>query len=273
MPNSLIVRIIAPTAAILSLVGQPALARVSMCWNADELPAAQLYAFHTALMVGALKCRSERPDVLNSYNAFAQARKSSLDAARTVLQAHFIRELGPETGLTEFKNFDTEIANRVSMARPEGLPCDGIDVYSRLAASASQADLYTLAGLNNSGVEIRSCGMEPGLTLTAPGLKTTRRDEEPAAPVLVAKADVSPEAPQAAQGSVPAVAYEQQGGVAQPETKAPDVGSGPQPQEAVVRTAAANEEVARVDPAKALDDAARALAAAAVSLRTASSDR
>lgn len=278
MPRSLIVRIIVPTAAVLSLVGQPASARGPACWNSDELPAAELHAFHTTLMVGALKCRSERPEVLGSYNAFVQARKSSIDAARAVLQARFIREVGLETGLAEFKNFDTEIANRASLGGPDALPCDGVDIYSRLAASASHVDLHTLARLNNSGVEIRSCGLEPTLAVAAPGLKATRREvPEQAEPMLVAaKTDASPEVPPAVAGPISPVVPEQQGNVMRPETlpagsKTQEIGSETLSQESVPAETAAQGGNANVDPVKALEDAARALAVAATSLRAGSS--
>jgi len=241
---------------MLSLLGQPALAGGPACWNSDELPAAQLHAFHTTLMVGALRCRSERPDALGSYNAFVEARKSSINAARTVVQARFIRDKGAEVGLTEFKNFDTEIANRASIAGPEGLPCDGVDTYSRLAASASQGDLYTLARLNNPGTEIRSCGTEPKLALADPVLKTS-----------------ASEVPEQV-GSDPAIASEQPAEVAraelQPALQEQDIGTATPVQKAVAVEGAAQGGATAVDPAKALEDAARALSEAASSLRTAS---
>lgn len=276
MPRSLIVRIIVPAAAALSLVAESAWARGPECWNSDEMPAAELYAFHTALMVGALRCRSERPDALSSYNALVQARKSSIDAARTVLQARFIRDLGPEKGLTEFKNFDTEIANRASIAGPGRLPCEGVDTYSRLAASASQADFYTLARLNNPSVEIRSCGLEPTVAFADPAVITTsRRMPGQAGPSTVAaKMDASTETPAVVAASVPATADEQPGDATPTETQpiSPTKDTGSEtPQEAVVGKTAPQDVAPNVDPAKALEDAARALAAAASSLRVASS--
>ena len=257
MPCPLIVRTALPAAAILSLLGQPAWAGGPACWNTDELPAAQLHAFHTALMVGALKCRTERPDALSSYNAFVEVRKSSINAARTVVQARFIRDKGAEAGLVEFKNFDTEIANRASIDGPGGLPCDGVDTYSRLAASASPGDLYTLASLNTPSAELRSCGSEPTLAIADPVLKTVRADEVPEQ-----------------AGTSPAIAPEQPGDVAQPEMQpalqTQAIGSATPPQKVATAETPAQGGKAAVDPAKALEDAARALAEAASSLRTAS---
>lgn len=274
MPRSLIVRIVVPAAAILSLAGQAAWARGPACWNLDELPAAQLHAFHTTLMVGALRCRSERPDALNSYNAFVEARKASINAARTVVEARFIRDMGFEAGLTEFKNFDTEIANRASIAGHDGMPCDGVDTYSRLAASASQADLYTFSRLNNPGVEIRSCGSEPGLALADATLHASRRDvSQEAEPMVVATAkSASGEAPQAVSSPTPALAHQEAGDVRrpamQPASQTQAIGSANPPSS--TGEAAAPDANGNADAAKALEDAARALAAAASSLRTAS---
>lgn len=259
MPGSLIVRAIVPAIAVLGLVGEPAWARGPACWNADELPAAQLYAFHTTLMVGALRCRSERPDVLDAYNALVEARKSSIDAARTVVQARFIRDLGAETGLTEFKNFDTEIANRASIAGSDGLPCDGVDTYSRLAASASQADLYTFARLNNPGVEIRSCASQSTAELVVPAQASQEIPDQARPATVMIRTGASPEAPEAVPDRLPAVVRVHKNDAMQSASQ------DPVDQEVATKGGDAN-----ADPAKALEDAARALSAAASSLRTAS---
>lgn len=274
MPCSLIVRVIVPAAAALSLAAQPAWARESLCWNADELPAAQLHAFHTTLMVAALRCRVERPDALGSYNAFVEARKSTIDAARTVVQARFIRDLGPEAGLTEFKNFDTEIANRASIAGSDGMPCDGVDTYARLGSSASQADLFTLARLNNPGVEVRSCETQTTLAVAGPAAMAAGAEAPgQAGPAPAATGtDTSAQAPVA--GATPAVVHGQTGEAARPEmqqaSQTQDIASAATPQASATGQTVAQDENAGADPAKALEEAARALAAAASSLRTAS---
>lgn len=276
MPRSLIVRAIVPAAAILSIVGQPAWARGPECWNSDEVPAAQLHAFHTTLMVGAMKCRSDKPDALASYNTFVESRKSSIEAARTVVQARFIRDLGPEMGATEFKNFDTEIANRVSLGGPDGLSCDAIDIYSRFATSASEADLDTLARLH-PGVEINRCEAEPTMAVLAgPESDTTQAKVWVHRGSVPVKTEPSSEAPQAATVTVTTATPEQPASETPPETQpavaqTPAIGSESTPKVVKAEETAAPAENANADPAKALEDAARALAAAATSLRAASS--
>ena len=277
MPRSLIVRAMVPAAAILSLVAQPAWARGPECWNSDEVPAAQLHAFHTTLMVGAMKCRSDKPDAMASYNTFAESRKTSIEAARTVVQARFIRELGPEMGATEFKNFDTEIANRVSLGGQDGLSCEAIDIYSRFATSASEADLDTLARLH-TGVGINRCEAEPTLAaLSGPEADTARAKVWVHKGSVPVKTEPSSEAPQAATVTVTTAAPEQPASETPPEAQSaspmPTTGSKSTPQVAKAEETAAPAETANVDPAKALEDAARALAAAATSLRTASAGR
>lgn len=277
MSRSLIVRVVMPAAAVLSLVGQPAWARGPECWNSDEISAARLHAFHTTLMVGAMRCRTDRPEALASYNAFVESRKSSIEAARTVVQAHFIREMGPETGTMEFKNFDTEIANRVSLAGHDGLSCDAIDIYSRFAMSASEADLDTLGRLH-TGVEIRRCEAEPTMAVLAgPDLKSTRAEVWVHRGSVPVKTEPSPEAPQAATVTVATAAPEQPAGETPPETQpaaqTQAIGAETTSQGTAAGETAAPTENANADPAKALEDAARALAAAATSLRTASTAR
>lgn len=276
MSRSLFVRLVVPTAAVLSLAGQPALARGPECWNSDEISAARLHAFHTTLMVGAMRCRSDRPEALDSYNAFVESRKSSIEGARTVVQAHFIREMGSEAGAMEFKNFDTEIANRVSLAGHDGVSCDGIDIYSRFAASASEADLDTLARLH-TGVEIHRCEAEPRLAVLAgPELNTTRAEVRVHRGSVPVKTEPSSDAPQPAVVTVATAAPEQPASEALPEAKPASetqIGAEATSQGTAAEETAAPAENANVDPAKALEDAARALAAAATSLRTASAAR
>ncbi|GGB89426.1 hypothetical protein GCM10011494_04720 [Novosphingobium endophyticum] len=273
MTRSYIARVIAPAVASLGLVAQPALAAAPACWNADEISAARLHAFQTTLLVGAMRCR-DAPDTLNSYNAFVQARKASLEASRTVLQAHFIRALGPENGMPAFAAYETEVGNRASIIDHDTLRCEAVATYSRLASSASENDLYTLARISDNAVASELCQPQRTAALPAGPAPQAALQETTAAPAAEADQTLTatppPEAlPETTLAQAPSEAVQppttqlalakQE---ASPQTIARDSSAGAQ--------SAANE-VAKVDPATALEDAARALAAAASSLRGASS--
>lgn len=273
MTRSFIVRVIAPAVAALGLVAQPALAAAPVCWNADEISAARLHAFQTTLLVGAMRCRNA-PDTLSSYNAFVQARKASLEASRTVLQAHFIRALGPEDGMPAFAAYETEVGNRASIIDHDTLRCEAVATYSRLASSASEDDLYTLARVSDNAVASELCqpqraaalpdGPAPQAVLqetaAAPAVEADQTSSAAPPPDVLPETTVAQATSEAVEPPViqPALAKQE----VSPETIAQDTPAGPQP---------AADEVAKVDPATALEDAARALAAAASSLRGASS--
>jgi hypothetical protein len=263
--RSFIVRAIVPAVAAISLLGQPAWAAGSACWSPDEIPAARLHAFHTMLMVGAMRCRNERPDALGSYEAFFEARKGSLQATRTVLQAHFIRALGPESGPAAYTDYDTKIGNQISNLDHNALRCEMIGTYARLAATASEGDLYTLARVSDTHVDVLACDQQTAVVPPA-GLESAviRKEAEPAMP---AAEPASTELPQTEPMDKAVLAQaEPQATAAPPEPAAMPAEPEAKPVEPSATQTASVEE-ARVDPAAALEDAARALAAAAVSLR------
>lgn len=271
MSRSFIVRVIVPAIAVVGLLVQPARADQGPCWSSDEIPAARLHAFQTMLMVGAMRCQYDRPDALKSHNAFIQSRKSSIEVARTVLQAHFIRELGAQDGATAFRAFDTKVGNLVSGSDDNALSCDAIGTYSRLAVSASEVDLYTLASLNAERLDIHPCLTDSAMALpTNPAPKTSAQGgQEPSGLTPTSETTgTSAEAPKLASAE-----HGQVDNAAPPEVKAAaqaqEGKSDAQPQTIANKEPAAGN--GNADAAAALQEAARALAAAATSLRMASS--
>lgn len=274
MFSSFIGRVMVPAVAIIGLVGQQAWASDAGCWNQDEIPAVSLHGFHTMLMIGALKCRNLNPDVMLSYNAFVDSRETEIEAAHTVLQAHFIRLQGLQAGVAAFKAFDTETGNLASGLDHDAQRCEAIGMYSRLAASATDGDLYMLAKLTGSERDIRHCEAGTAMAgLASPALKGAEEKATEQATLTAASDKDSTEVAQVE--SEPALTQEQPVAVAVAEAEVPPAPEAQASEPPATPQVAVNDEPVPASDndkaATALEDAARALAQAAVSLRSASS--
>ena len=206
------------TLAMLSLALTSTSALAAQCWDANEMNSVQMHSLNTMLLVGALKCRNVAPEVMDSFNAYAQARHEILAGNSFLVSAHFINQHGLSSGKIAFANYETKVANQYSGRSDDPVSCARIGAYSRLAMHASESDLLALAGAV-AALPADVCPAEPVMAaqpMAAPKPMLAAVDtfdlEPPGSgyelPVKVASADaaMAPVAPAPAENSAPALA-------------------------------------------------------------------
>ena len=122
-------------ASVAALVTAPMQAA---CWNADEASAAGVRELQSMLMVAALRCQVAGHPMMNDYNQFVQANRTTIGAMNDRLKAHFIRTFGVVGGQRAYDSFTT------SMANGYGAASSGADV-------CADADSLALEGAGMSG--------------------------------------------------------------------------------------------------------------------------
>lgn len=90
------------------------------------------------LMVAALRCQVAGHPMMNDYNQFVQANRTTIGAMNDRLKAHFIRTFGVVGGQRAYDSFTT------SMANGYGAASSGADV-------CADADSLALEGAGMSG--------------------------------------------------------------------------------------------------------------------------
>ena len=90
------------------------------------------------LMVAALRCQVAGHPMMNDYNQFVQANRTTIGAMNDRLKAHFIRTFGVVGGQRAYDSFTT------SMANGYGAASSGADV-------CADADSLALEGVGMSG--------------------------------------------------------------------------------------------------------------------------
>ena len=152
----------AAVAAFLStfLMSAEAAAR-SPCWSGDERDSAQVRAFQTMLMVGALKCRIRQPAVAKAYNRFVDGQRGRLKRHDKILGKHFQREHG-DSARAAFDRYNTVLANQYSDMFDRGSSCGGVVPVANEAADAGGDGLITLARSYTRPPPERRCGFWDG---------------------------------------------------------------------------------------------------------------
>ena len=146
--------------ALLSIAFAPAVRASDLndaCWRADEARASRIQALQTMLMVDAIKCQDTVPGTLASYNAFMTDRHDMLLANKYMVQAYFVRTLGPVDGAKASTDNDTLVANRLSSDAIDVRRCETTGMYTRAAAQATDDDLLTMATILTKDADVNEC--------------------------------------------------------------------------------------------------------------------
>lgn len=133
------------------------LASVAECWRADEAKAVRIQNLQTMLMVDAIKCQETMASTLEGYNAFLAKRQDTLIANKYLMQAHFVRKLGPVEGAKAATDYDTKVGNLLSASPISVDRCESTGMYARLATNASDDDLVIMADTLAGAVEVVEC--------------------------------------------------------------------------------------------------------------------
>lgn len=104
-----------PILALAAMLALPvgALAQNKRCLSDDERASMHVRLLQTELMVGAISCRNETPEVMDKYNAFVRTHSDRLKAESQTLQNYFIDAYGRGAN-SQFDKFTTAIANETS---------------------------------------------------------------------------------------------------------------------------------------------------------------
>jgi len=115
------------------------------CWNARAVRAAKVRDLQTLLMVGALQCRAQRPEVLTHYNGVVRTHRATLVAHNDVLKAHFVEGDGVAVGQRAYDRFTTMLANGHAAGASAAGFCDAAAGLAAEAGRASAAGFERLA--------------------------------------------------------------------------------------------------------------------------------
>lgn len=114
------------------------------CWKPKEREAAQVRAFQTMLMVGALHCRSRAESTAEAYNRFADNQRGALKHHAKALKRHFKR--ADRHGADAlYDRYNTSIANQYSRNFDRGELCWTVSSLAKEAAEADREGLLALA--------------------------------------------------------------------------------------------------------------------------------
>lgn len=106
-----------PTAIIATLIfavsAGTALAQNKRCLSDDERASMHVRLLQTEMMVGAISCRNETPEVMDKYNAFVRTHGDRLKAESQTLQNYFSDAYGRNAN-NQFDKFTTAVANDTS---------------------------------------------------------------------------------------------------------------------------------------------------------------
>jgi hypothetical protein len=100
-------------ALVASLASLPLASQTKRCLTDDERAAMHVRLLQTELMVGAISCRNETPEIMDRYNAFVRTHGESIGREGKVLQNYFLDAYGRESN-TRFDRFTTALANETS---------------------------------------------------------------------------------------------------------------------------------------------------------------
>lgn len=127
------------------------------CWRADEAKAVRIQNLQTMLMVDAIKCQDTMASTLEGYNSFITKWQDRLVANKYIVQAHFVRRLGPVEGAKAATDYHTRVGNQLSASPISVDRCESTGMFARLAANASDDDLVIMANALAGAVEVTEC--------------------------------------------------------------------------------------------------------------------
>lgn len=129
----------------------------SDCWSSDEIAAAHIHLLQIKLMVDSLKCQDTIPATLESYNTFMNTRRDTLVAHKRRVEAHFVRQVGGQDGISASDDYTTRVGNQLSSPVITVAQCERAGTIARLATAASDADLLVLADTIVPDRPIKDC--------------------------------------------------------------------------------------------------------------------
>jgi hypothetical protein len=106
------------------------------CWDERSAAAAKIRDLQSRLMVGTLQCRAFGHDMLESYNGFVRANRSSIQAANAAIKAQLASD-GAEAAERRYDSFTTALANSYGAAATSDESCAGLSVLAGDAAAAA----------------------------------------------------------------------------------------------------------------------------------------
>ena len=107
------------------------------CWKADEASAAGVRELQSMLMVAALRCQVAGHPMMDDYNQFVQANRTTIGAMNDRIKAHFIRTFGAIGGQRAYDSFTTSMANGYGAAASSADVCADADSLAREGAGMS----------------------------------------------------------------------------------------------------------------------------------------
>lgn len=106
------------------------------CWDERSAAAAKIRDLQSRLMVGTLQCRAVGHDILESYNGFVRANRSSIQAANATIKAQLATD-GAATAERRYDAFATALANSYGAAATSDEVCVGLAALADDAAAAA----------------------------------------------------------------------------------------------------------------------------------------
>lgn len=103
------------------------------CWTPSEVAAAKVRDLDTMLMVSALRCRFEAPDIVAKYNAAVQHQRGALDEMNGRIRKHFSAP-SANAAAAAYDTYVTHVANRFG-AGAGGLSCAAFASIAEAAAA------------------------------------------------------------------------------------------------------------------------------------------
>jgi hypothetical protein len=126
------------------------------CWRKRELEAAQVRAFQTMLMVGALRCRRYYQPAADAYNWFVERQRDRLKGHVKTLERHFERQDGEEAAAANDR-FNTALANQYSRRFDGHMTCWTVVTMAREAGRQDDEGLVRLASVYTPPPEALTC--------------------------------------------------------------------------------------------------------------------
>ena len=247
----------------------------SDCWRADEAKAARIQNLQTMFMIDAIKCQDTIPATLESYNLFMVKRHDMLVANKYIVQAHFVRIMGPDVGVKASTDYDTQLGNKISSSAIDVQRCKVTGMYARLAGDATEDDLVAMSDLlvGNAPPAVCPATVAAPPSPTAMVIPVWKKQAPPSSvPVsgptpAVATAQVAA-APMAMSEEAAVPAVDTQATAVPPAiaTTAP-LSAAPAVAPATAVSAPTTAPVSQADAIRALQQAAAALSQAAASLQ------
>jgi len=107
------------------------------CWKSDEASAAGVRELQSMLMVAALRCQVAGHPMMNDYNQFVLANRTTIGAMNDRIKAHFVRTFGAVGGQRAYDSFTTSMANGYGAASSGADVCADADSLAREGAGMS----------------------------------------------------------------------------------------------------------------------------------------